>query len=98
MYQSMLMDEMLRLKNAKIIDVREPDEHSTGTIPGALKIPLNSLPDALNRLNSDEKYYVVCHSGARSSVACNYLSKFGFDVVNVMGGMAAYKGRLEHEM
>jgi len=34
----------------------------------------------------------MCLSGARSSRACRYLTKLGYDVVNVTGGFGSYVG------
>ncbi|MDF2617058.1 MAG: rhodanese domain protein, partial [Sedimentibacter sp.] len=37
-------------------------------------------------------YYVICHSGSRSGRTCRYLTKLGYDVVNVTGGYGSYVG------
>ena len=41
-----------------------------------------------------KKTYVICHSGARSKLAAKKLKKRGFDVVNVQGGMHAWRGKI----
>ena len=46
------------------------------------------------KLKKEQKYYIVCQSGGRSSQACNTLSKQGFQVINVLGGMGSYQGKL----
>ena len=98
MYQTIGADEFSRLKKIKVIDVRETQEHAYGYIKEAHLMPLNTIPSQLHNLSKEDTYYVVCHSGARSSFACQYLSNQGYGVVNVMGGMSAYKGDLEYEM
>jgi rhodanese-related sulfurtransferase len=74
---------------APIIDVREPDEWDGGHIAYARHIPLGELPDRLDALDGGTTY-LVCHSGARSSRACEYAAERGYDVVNVAGGMSAW--------
>jgi len=78
----------------KLIDIRETYEYNSGNIAGAKNIPMGELlmePDKY--LVKDEKYYIMCQSGGRSGSACKELSKQGFDVVNVSGGMGSYVGR-----
>ena len=38
----------------------------------------------------DEDVYVICRSGGRSLKATAYLAQYGFDPVNVLGGMGAW--------
>ena len=40
----------------------------------------------------EDTYYIICQSGARSSRACSILTKQGFDVINVSGGVGSYVG------
>lgn len=98
MIKSVLMREIKNIQDLNIIDVRENFEHKMGTIKGAMKIPLNSLPTYIQNLDKQQEYYIVCHSGSRSSIASQYLSSEGFNVVNVMGGMSAYRGELDYEV
>ncbi len=71
---------------AHVIDVREVFEFENGHVPNAHLIPLNEIPDALNRIPKGEKVWLVCKSGGRSMRACDYLEAQGFDVVSVAGG------------
>ena len=41
-------------------------------------------------LDKDKTYYILCQSGNRSSMVCNNLSKRGYNVINIAGGMNAY--------
>ena len=74
---------------ARIIDVREPDEWHGGHITHAENVPLAELPDRLDRLDGNPTY-LVCHSGGRSARACEFAGERGYDVVNVTGGMVAW--------
>jgi rhodanese-related sulfurtransferase len=75
---------------ARLIDVREPDEYEDGHVPGAVLIPLGTVPDALDQFATDSTTYVICKSGARSHRACEFLVDQGRDVVNVEGGTMAW--------
>ena len=82
-----------RLKqNIQLIDVRTPGEFRRGHIKNAKNIPLNEIGSYTPL--TDKKTYVICHSGARSKLAAKKLKKRGFDVVNVKGGMHAWKGKI----
>lgn len=90
--KSITMQEFMQLKGVKVVDVRESDEHATGVIEGALLAPLSQFNQYLSNLNKEDTYYIICHAGGRSIQAAQYLDAHGYKVVNVMGGMSAYKG------
>lgn len=79
-----------------VIDVREPSEYcsSTGHIPGAVNYPWLSgvLEARYTELPSDSEILIVCHTGARSNSAANFLDSQGFLHVNdMLGGMPAWE-------
>jgi len=76
--------------DARILDVREPDEWEAGHIEGALHIPLADLPGRLDELPDAEPVYVICRVGGRSARAVAWLSHHGYEAVNVDGGMGAW--------
>jgi rhodanese-related sulfurtransferase len=77
----------------ELIDIREPYEYKSGSIKTAKNIPMGNLLGQPDRfLNKDKTYYIMCQSGARSSRTCSILTKQGFDVINVSGGMGSYVG------
>jgi len=85
--------EALIAAGTQLVDVREPDEVAAGSLPGAVNIPLGSLPDRVGELNADSPVLLLCRSGGRSGTAAQYLSDQGFkDVTNLTGGMLAYAG------
>jgi hydroxyacylglutathione hydrolase len=74
-----------------ILDVRQPSEWQGGHVPGAQHIPGGELPRRLDEVPK-RPVAVYCGSGYRSSVAASLLRRRGHrDVVNVMGGFAAWK-------
>lgn len=77
----------------EIIDIREPYEYTSGTLKSAKNIPMGNLLAAPDKyLKKDETYYIMCQSGGRSKRTTNLLSKQGFRVINVAGGMGSYVG------
>lgn len=76
-----------------LLDVRESYEYSQGHIPGAIHIPLNSLPQALADLDPEQGYVAICHSGSKARRAAAMLAEYGFNQVGVLlGGMDAWEG------
>lgn len=79
-------------KELNIIDVREQYEYEDGHIKGSVNIPLSRFD--LNKLDNNKEYYIVCFSGGRSSAAAAALSNEGYNVIDVVGGMLAYSGKV----
>ena len=79
-------------ENIQLIDVRTPGEFRRGHIKNAKNVPLNEIGQFTPI--RDKKVYVICHSGARSKLAAKKLKKKGYDVVNIRGGMHAWKGKI----
>ena len=73
-----------------VIDVREPYEWRSGTIPGALKIPLGQLSAHLKELDTAGSYAVVCAHGNRSQTGASLLADNGYTAGSVVGGMALW--------
>jgi len=77
--------------DGQLVDVREPDEVESGSLPGAVNIPLGDLPDRIAELDAKRRVVVLCRSGGRSTTASELLTAAGFaDVVNLEGGMLAF--------
>ena len=76
---------------AQLIDVREPSEFEGGHVPRAISIPLASVPENVEQFRSATDVYVICHSGARSMRACEFLHDAGIaNVINVAGGTSGW--------
>jgi rhodanese-related sulfurtransferase len=77
----------------RVVDVREPDEYAAGHVPGAVLVPLGTVPDHVDAFTGEGPTYVICKSGGRSMRACEFLAAQGVDgleVVNVAGGTMAW--------
>jgi hydroxyacylglutathione hydrolase len=74
-----------------VLDVRQPQEWTSGHIAQARHITGAQLPQRAGELPMDRPIAVVCSSGYRSSVAASLLARRGHSrVVNVLGGMMAW--------
>jgi len=84
------------IPGAILLDVRTPEEFRAGHIPGSKNIPLQVI-DKVETVaeNKDTVLYVYCHSGARSRQAVSILEHLGYSNVNNIGGIAAYRGKVE---
>ncbi len=76
-----------------VVDVRADHEWRAGHIDGALHIMGGDLPARAGELRSRPgAIAIVCATGFRSTVAASVLERTGItNVVNVTGGMAAWK-------
>jgi len=73
---------------ASVVDVRSPGEFASGSYPGALNIPVQSLLARMGEIPKDRPVVLYCASGARSAMAAGLLRRAGHaDVVNA-GGLA----------
>lgn len=76
----------------KLLDVRRPAETESGMIPGARNIYLGQLPARLDGLSPENRYIVLCESGARATIAASVLLRAGFENVAVfLGSMGAWR-------
>lgn len=70
------------------IDVREPEEFSTGYVEGAVNVPPSDLlrgAPVLQGIPKDTELVVYCVSGSRSNAAIHVLSELGF--TNIQNGI-----------
>lgn len=78
-----------------LLDVRTVEELTgqLAKIDKAVNIPLQELDARMGELDKykDKEIYVICRSGRRSEAATSMLKQKGFNAVNVIGGMLAYK-------
>ena len=72
-----------------LIDVRRPDEHQITRIEGAELIPMDTVPNQLDRLDQladDATVIVFCHHGIRSANVVNWLRGQGISDSQSMAG------------
>lgn len=86
---------MLQLRDALaagafLLDVRDAEEYSQGHVPGAVLMPLTTLPVRYHQLPTDRTIHVICAVGSRSALAAAWLARQGYDTMNVEGGTSEW--------
>jgi len=84
-------EDILKSKHIRIdqiIDIREPFELKAMSLDGTLHIPMLTLLSQPEKfLSKSKRYYILCRSGHRSYDVTEILSKKGYDIVNIVGGI-----------
>jgi phage shock protein E len=78
---ALTLPQALRQKDLLIVDVRSVDEVAAGNFcPGALHIPLNSIPTRIKEVAPDTTRPIVlyCAKGIRSKDAATFLKNIGY--------------------
>lgn len=79
-----------------LLDVRTPQEYREGHIPNSVNLPLETLGGGSPvPAGKDAPLFVYCYSGARSRQAVGLLGRMGYANAKNIGGIAAYKGKVE---
>jgi len=74
-----------------LLDVREPWEIQTVSLPNITAIPMNQIPARIDELDPEAEIVCVCHHGGRSAQVAMFLGSRGFNrLYNLQGGMDAY--------
>ncbi len=83
----------------QLIDVREPHEFDICNLNGEL-IPMNEVPDNLDKISKDKPVIIHCRSGARSGRICEYLEQnYGYtNLYNLAGGVLAWADEIDPSM
>jgi len=82
--------ELARDGGARVVDVRHPEEHDAGHIPGDELIPFDQLKDRARDFDQAQQLVVYCRSGDRSAAAAQALRASGFDAHSIEGGLVAW--------
>ncbi len=100
-YQQINMDTAVTMmaeeENYIILDVRTPEEYSSGHIPGAINIPNETIGiEGITELpNKDQLVLVYCRSGNRSKQASEKLAALGYTNIVEFGGINDWPGETE---
>jgi len=71
----------------KVLDVRSKKENSQSKVENSFNIPLITLKDEIEGINTNSNLYVYCKGGYRSMIACSILKFNNKDnIVNILGG------------
>jgi rhodanese-related sulfurtransferase len=71
-------------ENTLLVDVRSATEFDTGSVKGAVNIPLDRIQNNIDKFKNKSNIVVFCRSGNRSGQAKNILNEMGIN--NVTNG------------
>ena len=69
-----------------ILDVRDLAEYNQGHIPGAVLMPVDTIPDSYGTLPKTKQIVAYCKMGMRSEIAAKFLLSHGYTKVAVLKG------------
>ena len=83
----------------QLIDVREPSEYAVSDIGGEL-IPMNTIPNHIDKISKDKMVIMQCRSGKRSASVIQYLEQnHGFtNLYNLEGGILAWIDEIDDSL
>jgi rhodanese-related sulfurtransferase len=80
--------------DVQILDVRTQKEYDEGHIKDAVLIDYKTdafLGTVKKKLHKDKTVAIYCRSGRRSASAAEMLTKEGYNVINLLGGIIAWR-------
>lgn len=90
------MIELVKNKNATIVDVRTVEEFEMGCAEKSLNIPMHEVPVRLEEFRNMSKPLILCcATGNRSGQVARYLTDLGINEVYNAGGWAEVQDMLE---
>ena len=91
---SIEFEKAIKATDIQLLDVRTKEEYQQGHIANALQANWNDDTEFEKRttsLNLSKHVYVYCLSGGRSASAASNLRKKGYNVVELKGGISAWR-------
>ncbi len=91
MLESITVNELKKLSNIEIIDLRSPEKYNDNHILNAHNISFDSLLLSPEKyLNKNIKYYIYCQKGLKSKQLCRTLNLKGYKAVHIVGGYESW--------
>lgn len=88
------INELVKLTNPNIIDIRDKYTYSLGHLNNSKNIPYYSLLSNYSiYLNKYEEYYLYCDYGKQSMEISNRLNLFGYKTFYVKEGYLDFKNK-----
>ncbi|MBO0691394.1 MAG: FAD-dependent oxidoreductase, partial [Acidimicrobiaceae bacterium] len=76
-----------------LLDVRTPQEHEHGAIPGSVNVPIDSLRERMDSLGTGP-FLVYCEVGQRGHTATALMRELGKQARNLDGGYQTWRGSM----
>lgn len=77
-----------------IVDIRDEDDYRRGHIPSAMNIPYIEFDNWKKSISFGLLLILYCDRGNLSLLLARELSREGYQVKNIYGGLNAYRGPL----
>lgn len=84
------LKSIVQRDNALLIDVRQPSEYTSGHIPQAINIPLQTLTANVDKIPTDRPVVIYCTTGYRTGMGIMTLQMLGY--TNVRGFSPSIQG------
>lgn len=91
------VEKVIGKKDVIIVDIREKCEYKCGHIRSAINIPYTELEFKINPFPYDKELVLYCERGNLSLFLGRELSKSGYNIKSLYGGIYAYRGTLVKE-
>ncbi len=88
------LDNYINKYNTVIIDLRDKEEYLEGHVPTAIHLPYDEIESWRYKLGKYYEIVLYCDRGSSSLLASRDLSRQGYKIVNIYGGIHAYRGKL----
>lgn len=90
------INELIKVTNSNIIDIRDNYTYNQGHIKNAKNIPYyNLLSNHSMYLNKKDKYYLYCDYGHQSMEISNRLNSFGYNTFFIKEGYLYFKNNFK---
>jgi len=91
-YSAVQLADRMKESAFVLLDVRTAREAGTGSIKGAINIPMQELSRRMDELKkyADREIICYCQTGNRSLLAAARLKKEGFTASHLEGGIAEW--------
>ncbi len=89
------VEHYLDNKYTILIDLRTKEEYNEYHLEGAINVPFEQLEKYKSKLIKQNVYILYCQRGSSSLLAAKQLSKEGYQIYTVIGGIQAW---MEHDL
>lgn len=80
---------MVRRNDVYLIDLRDRNEYRHFHVDGARNLPYDEMEKWKNMLPRNKKLVLYCERGSTSMLAAKRLSRMGYEVYTLVGGINA---------
>jgi rhodanese-related sulfurtransferase len=93
---SVRFEEILRIDNIQIVDVRTPEEFIQGCIKGAICMDMRNpnFDEQIKQLDINRPVAMYCRAGRRSKIAAEKMSALGLTVYELDKGIVSWTGEI----